>query len=101
MFSLIFSSDPCSLKSSTAHSIDDVIDVGANNQTNKNQTVHSSKMDVTPTIHEVEENDDLIDDDEPTKKCFRRGAVSAEPIQEEEIGNYKKKVLDQFYQFVP
>ena len=53
----------------------------------------SSKMDVNPTIHEVEvEVDQDIVEGEPTQKKYRRGAVSAEAIKEDELDNYEKKV---------
>ena len=50
-------------------------------------------MDVNPTIHEVEvEVDQDIVEGEPTQKKYRRGAVSAEAIKEDELDNYEKKV---------
>ena len=53
----------------------------------------SSKMDVNPTIHEVEvEVDQDIVEGEPTQKKYRRGAVSAEAIKEDELDDYEKKV---------
>ena len=52
-------------------------------------------MDVTSPILEVEEDDDILDGDEPPqKKCSRRCGVSAEAIQEDELGDYVKKVLN-------
>ena len=55
----------------------------------------SSKMDVNPTIHEVEVevDQDIVEvEGEPTQKKYRRGAVSAEAIKEDELDNYEKKV---------
>ena len=71
---IIVSSDPCQLKSTTAQPENDVIDVG-------NKTGRAPGM----SLEEILE--------EPSQKTIRRGGVSAEPITEEEIKNYKKKIV--------
>ena len=90
-----FSSDPCQLKSTTAQSVDDVIEIPPDkSKTAKTEPpIIKNKMDVTPTIHEVEvedEDDDIMN--EPQQKAFRRGGVSAEAIKEDELNDYEKKV---------
>lgn len=75
--------------------MDDVIEIPPDKcKTTKTEPpIIKNKMDVTPTIHEVEvedEEDDVID--EPQQKAFRRGGVSAEAIKEDELKDYEKKV---------
>ena len=86
------SSDPCQLKSTTAESVEDqVIDINDKNKNKRQQSV--TRMDVTPTIHEVDdEEEDVIC--EPVQKASRRGGVSAEAIDENELDNYEKKVKE-------
>ena len=84
------SSDPCQLKSTTAQSVDDVIEIPSN-KTNPSK-VRPANMD-TNTIVEVDvEEDDGDDEHAPIQKTIRRGGVSAEAIQEEDLGDYEKKV---------
>ena len=64
------SSDPCQLKTTTAQSVDDVIDVT-----------------------EADMSQGASAQAEPIQKTIRRGGVSAEAITEEEIGTYQKKVV--------
>ena len=93
MFLQYSSSDPCQLKSTTAQSVDDVIEI-PNKKTNPLK-VRPVDMN-TSTIVEVdveEEGEEGDCEDAPIQKTIRRGGVSAEAIQEEELGDYEKKVL--------
>ena len=84
------SSDPGQLKSTTAQSVDGVIEIPSN-KTNPSK-VRPAHMD-TSTIVEVDvEEDDGDDEHAPIQKTIRRGGVSAEAIQEEDLGDYEKKV---------
>ena len=75
------SSDPCQLKTTTAESVSDVIDV-----TEADKEV----IDVTEADKEVLSPDM---DQETQQRPTRRGGVSAEAITEEEIGTYQKKIV--------
>lgn len=82
-----FSSDPCQLKSTTAQSVDDVIEIPSNKKNPSKVCMNTS------TMVEVDiEEEDGDDDHAPIQKTIRRGGVSAEAIQEEDLGDYEKKV---------
>ena len=75
--------------------MDDVIEIPPDkSKTAKTEPpIIKNKMDVTPTIHEVDvedKEDDIVN--EPQQKAFRRGGVSAEAIKEDELNDYEKKV---------
>ena len=92
MFLQYSSSDPCQLKSTTAQSVDDVIEI----PDKKTNPLKVRPVDMnTSTIVEVdveEEEEEGDCEDAPIQKTIRRGGVSAEAIQEEELGDYEKKV---------
>ena len=85
------SSDPCQLKSTTAQSVDDVIEIP---DKKPNQLkVRSANMDTRSKVEvDVKEEEDDECEDAPKQKTIRRGGVSAEAIQEEDFGDYEKKV---------
>ena len=92
MFLQYSSSDPCQLKSTTAQSVDDVIEI----PDKKTNPLKVRPVDMnTSTIVEVdveEEEEEGDCEDAPIQKTIRRGGVSAEAIQEEDLGDYEKKV---------
>ena len=79
--------------------MDDVIEI-PDKKTNPLK-VRPVDMDTRLVEVDVEEEDEGGCDDAPIQKTIRRGGVSAEAIQEEELGDYEKKVCHkkciQFY----
>ena len=70
--------------------MDDVIEI-PDKKTNPLK-VRPVDMDSRLVEVDVEEEDGEGCEDAPIQKTIRRGGVSAEAIQEEELGDYEKKV---------
>ena len=68
--------------------MDDVIEIPSN-KTNPSK-IHPANMDNMVEVDVEEEDGD--GEHAPVQKSIRRGGVSAEAIQEEDLGDYEKKV---------